>query len=49
MGLGWAPSILATAVALAAEAPKISEVDDDFRMLVAPLAALWLWGWFVGL
>jgi hypothetical protein len=49
LGLGWAPSLLATAVALAAEAPKIPEVDDDFRMLVAPLAALWLWGLISGL
>jgi hypothetical protein len=48
-GLGWAPSLFATAVALAAEAPKISEVDDDFRMLVAPLAGLWLWGLFFAL
>ena len=48
-GLGWAPSLLSTAVALAAEAPKVAEVDDDFRMLVAPLVALWLWGHFFGL
>ena len=48
-GLGWAPSLLATAVAMAAEAPKVAEVDDDFRMLVAPLVALWLWGRFFGL
>lgn len=41
-GLGWLPSLLATVVALAAEAPKVPQVDDDFRMLVAPLAALWL-------
>lgn len=48
-GIGWASAVLATAVALAAESPKIPQVDDDFRMLVAPLVALWLWGRFFGL
>jgi len=41
-GLGWAPSLVASAVALGAEAPKIPQIDDDFRMLVVPLVALWL-------
>jgi hypothetical protein len=29
-------------VAMAAEAPKIAAVDDDFRMLLAPLVVLGL-------
>jgi dolichol kinase len=41
-GLSVFQSMLAMFVALAAEAPKIAEVDDDFRMLVAPLAVLWI-------
>jgi len=47
-GLGWAISILATVVALAAEAPKLPQIDDDFRMLMAPLAALWLYFMVLG-
>ena len=39
-GLAIFPALLAMSVALAAEAPKIASVDDDFRMLVAPLVAL---------
>jgi hypothetical protein len=39
-GLAVFPALLAMFVALAAEAPNIASVDDDFRMLVAPLAAL---------
>jgi hypothetical protein len=41
-GLDIIWSIIAALVALAAEAPKIAAVDDDFRMLMAPLIALWL-------
>jgi hypothetical protein len=48
----WSASImaaLAASVAIAAEAPKIAAVDDDFRMLLAPLIALWLFSWALGL
>ncbi len=47
--LGWlAPQLptialltaVATATAIAAEAPRVAYVDDDFRMLIVPLAAL---------
>jgi hypothetical protein len=47
--LGWlAPQMLtialltavATATAIAAEAPRLAYVDDDFRMLIVPLVAL---------
>lgn len=48
-GIGWAPALLAAATAIAAEAPKLPQVDDDFLMLVAPLAALWLWAGLFGL
>jgi hypothetical protein len=41
-GLEFFPALLAMFVALAAEAPKIAAVDDDFRMLVAPLVVLGL-------
>lgn len=34
-------ALLATAVALLAERPHLRYVDDDFRMFVAPLVALW--------
>jgi len=40
--LGPISSLVAAIVALLAEAPKIAAVDDDFRMLVAPLAGLYL-------
>ena len=39
-GLAVFPALLAMFLAIAAEAPNIAWVDDDFRMLVVPLVAL---------
>jgi hypothetical protein len=41
-GLSVFQALVAMFVAMAAEAPKIAAVDDDFRMLVAPMVVLCL-------